>query len=129
MNNMVTSTRVYGNIGKVEDLRYTPNGRAVLNFSVAADKSYRQNGEKIEKTVWFNCSIWGPFAESMHTVLPKAKTVLVEGSVEADAYLDKDGKARAKLILTVNDLLITAWKNNQTEPDNAPPVPEGNLDF
>ena len=74
-----------GNLGRDAEMRYTPQGTAVANFSVAVDDSYKDaSGERIKRTVWVRTSIWGKFAEAMTPYLIKGQKVLVEGKLVHD---------------------------------------------
>ncbi len=72
---------IIGNLGRDPEMRYTPDGKAVTTFSVAASRRY---GEK-EETAWFRVSVWGKQAESCNQYLTKGSKVLVEGRLRPDA--------------------------------------------
>ena len=94
-------TIIVGNLGGDPELRYMPNGTAVCNFSVAVNKSWTDaGGEKHKKTTWFRVTAWGRQAETSSQYLSKGSAVLVEGEIEASAYTNKSGEARASLELT-----------------------------
>lgn len=108
---MYNKTTVQGNLGKDAGLKRLESGRVVCNFSLATTETWTdRDGEKQEKTTWFDCSIWGTRAEGLHTYLTKGKQVLVEGTVTARAYLDASGQAAAGLQLTVRELHFTGGK-------------------
>ena len=74
-----------GNLGRDPEMRYTPSGQAVTNFSVAVDDSYTSsNGERVERTIWFRISTWGKLAETCNNYLRKGRKVLVEGRIVVD---------------------------------------------
>ena len=76
---------VIGNLGRAPEMRYTPNGTPVTNFSVATNRTYTNaNGEKVQETVWFRVSAWGKLAEITNQYLHKGSKVLVEGRLIAD---------------------------------------------
>ncbi|MFZ6026898.1 MAG: single-stranded DNA-binding protein [Chloroflexota bacterium] len=75
-----------GNLGRDPEMRYTPSGQAVTNFSVAVNDNYtNSNGEKVERTIWVRVSTWGRQAETCNQYLKKGRKVLVEGRLNADA--------------------------------------------
>lgn len=75
-----------GNLGRDPEMRYTPSGQAVTNFSVAVNDNYtNSNGEKVERTIWIRVSTWGRQAETCNQYLKKGSKVLVEGRLSADA--------------------------------------------
>lgn len=75
-----------GNLGRDPEMRYTPSGQAVTNFSVAVNDNYtNSNGEKVERTIWVRVSTWGRQAETCNQYLKKGRKVLVEGRLVADS--------------------------------------------
>ena len=93
---------IIGNVGKDPEMRYTPSGQAVTNFTVAANKSYTNtNGEKVKKTIWFRVSTWGKQAEICNQYVKKGMLVYIEGELSADdtgnprIWTTSDGKPAA----------------------------------
>ncbi len=98
-------TIVVGNVGRDPEMRYTPSGVPVTSFTVAANRRWTsQSGEQQEKTTWFRVTCWRKLAETAAQYLQKGKLILVEGDIEAQAYTDREGKARATLELTATNL-------------------------
>ncbi len=76
---------IVGNLGREPEMRYTPGGQAVTNFSVATSRQYQGNdGQMVKETIWFRISVWGKQAESCNTYLHKGSKVLVEGRLQPD---------------------------------------------
>jgi single-strand DNA-binding protein len=74
-----------GNLGRDPEMRYTPGGQAVTNFSVAINDNYTSNtGEKVERTIWIRVSTWGKQAEICNQYVKKGRKVLVEGRLVPD---------------------------------------------
>jgi single-strand DNA-binding protein len=74
-----------GNLGRDPEMRYTPTGTAVTNFSVATNRQYtNSNGEKIKETVWFRVSAFGRQAEITNQYLKSGRQVMVEGRINPD---------------------------------------------
>ncbi len=92
-----------GNLGRDPEMRYTPEGKAVTNFSVAVNDDYtNNNGERIKRTIWVRVSTWGKQAESCNQYLKKGSKALVEGRLTADpatggprVWTGQDGSTRA----------------------------------
>lgn len=71
-----------GRLGGDPEMRYTPNGKAVTRFSIAVGDDYKNsNGQKVERTNWFDISIFGPSAEAANNLLVKGTLVYVEGKI------------------------------------------------
>jgi|GEM_PF-2827486 len=86
---------IIGYLGHYPQLQYTKNGTSVCRLSVATDESYiNKNGENIKKTEWHKINTFNKIAESCHTYLTKGSLVYVEGRLETQKWLDKDGRDR-----------------------------------
>ncbi|HLE29170.1 MAG TPA: single-stranded DNA-binding protein, partial [Anaerolineales bacterium] len=74
-----------GNLGRDPELRYTPSGAAVTNFSVATSERWTgQDGQLQERTLWWRVSVFGKAGEACNTYLKKGSKVFVEGRMTAD---------------------------------------------
>ena len=75
-----------GNLGRDPEMRYTPSGQAVTNFSVATNRQYTgSDGQLVKETIWFRVSTWGKAAENCSQFLKRGSKVLVEGRLVPDA--------------------------------------------
>ncbi len=97
---------IVGNVGRDPELRYTPNGIAVTDFSLASSRTWTdQNGQRQERTTWWRVTCWRRQAEVVAQYVRKGKQVLVIASqVEANAYTGRDGEARASLDVTADEV-------------------------
>ncbi len=76
---------IVGNLGRDPEMRYTPGGQAVTNFSVATSRKYTgSDGALVNETIWFRISAWGKQAETCNQYLKKGSRVLVEGRLVPD---------------------------------------------
>ncbi len=86
---------VVGNLGKDPELRHTPQGQAVANFSVATSESWNdKSGQKQERTEWHRIVVWGKLGELCAKYLSKGRQVYVEGKLQTRSWDDKDGQKR-----------------------------------
>ena len=99
---------VTGNLGGDADLKFTPNGRPVLNFSVADSKSRKdQNGNwETLKEQWIRAALWGDEAEFYQSRLLKGTKVTVYGEFYAREYDANDGSKRTSLDVDVHGVKI-----------------------
>ena len=91
-----------GNLGQNAETRYTPDGTAIVSFSVAVKSGY---GDK-EKTTWARCAMFGRRGEAVAQYLTKGQLVAVSGEVTLRDWTDRDGVKRASLEVRVNDLTL-----------------------
>ncbi len=76
---------IVGYLGGDPEMRYTPNGQAVTNFSVATSNRFTgSDGQLVDETTWFRVSVWGRQAETTNQYLKKGSRVLVEGRMTPD---------------------------------------------
>ena len=76
---------IVGNLGRDPEMRYTPSGQAVTNFSVATNRQYTaSDGQNVKETTWFRISAWGKQAETCNQYLRKGSKVLIEGRLVSD---------------------------------------------
>jgi len=74
-----------GNLGRDPEMRYTPSGAAVTNFSMATSEKWTgQDGQPQERTIWWRVSVFGKSGEACNEYLKKGSKVLVEGRMNAD---------------------------------------------
>jgi single-strand DNA-binding protein len=91
----VNKVILVGNLGKDPELRYTPSGAAVANFTLATSERYKdKNGDSQEKTEWHNIVAWRQLAEICGKYLHKGKQVYIEGRIQTRSYDDRDGNKR-----------------------------------
>lgn len=117
---------VVGNLGRDPELRYTPQGQAVCNFSVATSEKKRDKaGEMQELTIWFKVTTWGKQAETASKYLSKGRPVYIEGRLRVDEWTDRDGKTRYTLEVNATDLQFlgtggsdSGSSENNIEPEN-----------
>ena len=101
---------IVGNLGNDPEMRYTPSGQAVTNFSVATNRKWTgSDGQVNEETTWFRISVWGKQAEACNQYLKKGRQVLVEGRMTVDRetggprmWQAQDGSWRASYEVTAD---------------------------
>ena len=98
---------IIGNLGRDPEMRYTPNGRPVTEFSVAVNQSTKnqQTNEWVEATDWFRVTVWGDRAERTAEQLRKGNRVFVEGRFRTREYETRDGQKRISLEITADNVV------------------------
>ena len=89
----VNKVILIGNLGRDPEVRYTPNGAAVCNISLATTRNWknRDSGEKQEETEWHRVVFYDRLAEIAGEYLKKGRPVYVEGRLKTRKWQDKDG--------------------------------------
>jgi len=96
---------VIGYLGRDPELRHTPQGTAVCDFSVATTERRKdKSGEFQDVTTWFRVTFFGRQAEVAHQYLIKGRQVYVEGTLTLREWTDKDGGTRTTLEVRGTDI-------------------------
>jgi len=91
----VNKAILVGNLGRDPELRYTQNGQAVVNFTLATSETWNdKSGERVERTEWHRIVVWGKTGEMCAQYLSKGRTVYVEGRIQTREWEDKEGNKR-----------------------------------
>jgi single-strand DNA-binding protein len=89
----VNKVILIGNLGKDPEVRFTPGGQAVANFSVATSDNWTdKSGQKQERTEWHRIVVWGKQAELCGEYLKKGRQVYIEGRLQTREWTDKEGR-------------------------------------
>ena len=99
---MVNKAIIVGNLGRDPEVRTTPSGQPVANFSVATTRKWKdRDGNRQEKTEWHDIVCWGRQAEIAGQYLTKGKQVYIEGRLETRSWEDKthgDKRYRTEIV-------------------------------
>ena len=125
---------IYGNVGGDPEMRYTPDGKPVTNFSVAHGKSKPdgQGGWIDEGTNWYRIAVWGERAERAAENIKKGDRVLVTGRLWMRPFEGRDGSQQFSLDVDADrcDKIIAKGEGGQggerssfTPPRNLPSGP------
>jgi len=86
-----------GNLTRDPELRYTPSGKAVANFSIAVNRRFRTDDQVREETDFFDIVVFGKQAENCSEYLRKGRPVLVDGRLQQRRWETDDGQKRSKV--------------------------------
>jgi len=122
-----------GNLTRDPELRSTPSGQSVVSFSLALNRSYKDqaSGEWKEATDYVDCVAWGPLAERVSQYCQKGKQVLVNGRLQSRSW-EQDGQKRSKVEVLAMDVTFlgspTGGSDNSDSPAAAPANKPANKD-
>ncbi|HDP25949.1 MAG TPA: single-stranded DNA-binding protein [Deltaproteobacteria bacterium] len=126
MAGSINKVLLIGRLGKDPEMRFTPNGKAVTNFTLATNEVWTdQNGERQERTEWHRIVTWGKLAENCAKLLSKGKLAYVEGRLQTRQWDDRDGNKRYTTEIIANQMQIlspmdSADRSGDAEPDFGP---------
>ena len=116
-----------GNLGNDPEVRYTPSGDAVANFSIATSEEWKDKntGEKKERTEWHRIVAWRRLGEICGEYLSKGRQVYVEGRIQTNAWEDKEGNKRYTTEILANTVQFLGGRDSAgTGQSESPPLPE-----
>lgn len=120
---------VVGNLGRDPELRYTPQGIAVCDFSMATNEKKRdKSGEMQEVATWFRITLWRNQAENAAKYLKKGSQVYIEGRLGIEEWTDRDGNNRQTLAVQATDMHFLGSRgdapaiSDASEPEFAGPA-------
>lgn len=129
----VNKVILIGNLGRDPEVRYTPSGVAVANFSIATSEEWKDKGtgEKQERTEWHKIVAWRRLAEICGEYLYKGSQVYIEGKLQTRKWQDRDGNDRwtTEVYVISMQMLGKSNRTNREEPgypvsNYKEPVPE-----
>ncbi len=99
----LNTVNMMGNLTRDPEIRYTPAGKAVCNLSIANNRIYTKNGEKVQEVSFFDVEVWGAMAENCTKYLKKGSGIIVEGRLRQDRW-EKDGKTQSRVRIAANNV-------------------------
>lgn len=102
----VNKVILVGNLGKDPEVRYSPNGSAVANITLATSEQWkdRNTGEQQEKTEWHRIVFFNRLAEIVGEYLKKGSQVYVEGKLQTRKWQGQDGQDRYTTEVVANEM-------------------------
>ena len=117
---------IIGNLGRDPEMRYTPSGQPVTQFSVAVNRRYPdQQGEWQEETEWFRVVVWRERAERAAEQLRKGHKVYVEGRIQTRQWEDQSGNKRYTTELIADRVTSLERRDREGEPPFPGEAPGG----
>lgn len=96
---MLNRIALIGRLGRDPELKVTPTGKSVAEFSIGVNRQFDKNA-----TDWFRVKCWGKTAEFVGEYLTKGRLVVVDGRMESRKYTDKDGNNREVWEVTADNV-------------------------
>lgn len=112
---MINSVILMGRITQDLELKQTPNGVAVLSFTVAVDRSYAKQGEE-KQSDFISCVAWKERAEFISKYFGKGRMIAIEGQLRTRTYEDKNGSKHYVTEVYVDNASFTGEKKAENQP-------------
>jgi single-strand DNA-binding protein len=108
--------QIIGHLGSSPDMKISPSGSPLTNFSVAVNRGRRnQDGQTTEETDWFRVVCWNKLAETADQYLKKGSRVYVEGRLQIRKYIANGGEQRTSVEIVASDLLMLSAREEKAE--------------
>jgi single-strand DNA-binding protein len=126
----VNKVILLGRLGQDPELKYTPGGAPVCNFSMATTEAWTdKQGQKQERTEWHRIVVWGKLAELCNQYLSKGRQAFVEGRLQTRSWDDKEGNKRYTTEIMANTVQFiggaaSAGQSNQVDNSYSQAQPE-----
>lgn len=115
---------IVGNLGRDPELRYTPQGIAVCNISLATNEKKRdKSGEMQDVTTWFRVTLWRNQAENAAKYLTKGSPIYIEGRLGVEEWTDRDGKERYTLEVQATEMHFIGSRGAGGDEYSGPSAP------
>lgn len=122
MGASLNEVKLIGRLGDDPQVRYTNGGKAVANFSVATDETYKDRNEETQKrTEWHKIVVWGNAVENfVQKFLHKGDLVYICGKLQSRTWEDKrDGSKKYTTEIIVNDIKKLNFTNDDSKSNNS----------
>lgn len=114
MNNL-NSVLLEGNLTRDPELRYTAKGTAVCRFSIACNRSYKQEDQRQEEVSYFDVTTWSRLAEICAEYLVKGRGVRVVGRLKQDRWEDDSGNRRSRVEVIAEHVEFKPQRRDEAE--------------
>lgn len=113
MANDLNQCNFIGRVGKSPDIKFTKDGTAIVNFSIACGGSWKDgSGNKQEKTEWIRCVAWRKLAEIIGGYVKKGDQIYISGKYITRTW-EKDGVTRYTTEIVVNNMQMLGGRKEQ----------------
>ena len=117
MTACVNKIILVGYLGKDPEQRFTQSGRPVTSFTLATSERWKvDDGEREQRTEWFNVVAWNRLAEVCKTYLGKGSRVYLEGRVQSRSYETENGTQRSLEVVASVVKMLDCAKNGSSMP-------------
>ena len=128
MANGLNKAILIGNLGRDPEVRYTPSGVAVANFSIATSETWtNKEGEKETRTEWHRIVAFGRLGEICGEYLAKGRQVYIEGRIQTRDWEDQNGVKRYTTEIVASQMIMLGARDSSEtfKPDAASGGPPG----
>ena len=125
MANGLNKAILIGHLGRDPEVRYTPNGVAVANFTLATSETWTKDGQKETRTEWHRIVAFGRLGEICGEYLAKGKQIYIEGRIQTRDWEDREGVKRYTTEIVASQMLMLGSRESGgPSRQDGPPTPD-----
>lgn len=127
----VNKVFLIGNAGKDPEIRYTSNGDAVANLTIATSETWKDkhSGEQQEKTEWHRVVVWRQLAEIVGKYVRKGSKIYIEGKLETRKWQDNQGQDRYTTEIVANVMQMLDSRSGSQDAQRQPTAQRAGVNF
>jgi len=113
MSRSLNKVLLIGNLTKDPEIKYTPKGTAVVNFTIATNRQWKDStGKETDEATFTRCVAWSKLAEICGQYLRKGKKIYVAGRLTNRSWEDKQGVTKYMTEVVVDEMIMLDSKKN-----------------
>jgi single-strand DNA-binding protein len=124
----INKIMLIGRLTQAPELKQTPGGSGVCNFSIANTRTYKVGDERKEYTNFFNCQAWGKLAETITKYVVKGQQIAIDGRLQHRTWTDKSGGKRSTVDIVLDGFQFLSKPNGAGKPAQNQPEDIPNFD-
>jgi single-strand DNA-binding protein len=117
----LNTVNIMGNLTRDPELKAIPGGKSVCSLSIANNRIYTKNNERVTEVSYFDVEVWGPIAENVNKYLKKGSGIIVEGRLKQDRW-EKEGKTQSRVRIVANNVHFMPKKTGGDESSAEQPT-------
>ncbi len=114
-----------GNLTRDVAMKDTPSGRRVCTFTVANNRTYLSNNQKITETSFIDVDVWGKMGDNCSQYLRKGSPVVVTGRLKQERWATPDGGKRSRFKVVAQNVQFLSFGKRPQEQAGAQPAQQG----
>lgn len=113
MANDMNHLAVIGRLTRDAEIKFSSVGSAIVNFSIAINRSRKIQGEWVDEASFFDVTAFGKIGESLKPYLTKGKQVAIEGYLKQDRWDKQDGSKGSKVIICAENMQLLGGSSRE----------------
>lgn len=122
---MINQASILGRVGRI-DTKQLPQGGQVTNISMVTSKKYVKDGQKVEKVMWHNITLFSKLSEIADKYVAVGDLLWIQGEMCSEKYIGRDGQERSKFYVIGHELKLIPKGSGAPRQEAQTAAPAGN---